>query len=56
MSDSSCANAEKQRRFREKQKPYMRLATRIREIEGSLYKLHDSLILLLVEIENLKEK
>ena len=47
-------NAEKQKRFRERQEPYVRIAARIKLIEDSLYDLHDSLIVLLAEIDQLK--
>lgn len=49
------SNSEKQKRFRERQKPYVRIAARIKLIEDSLYDLHDSLVLLLTEIEQLKK-
>ena len=51
----SLTNAEKQARFRERQKPYLRIVARLKVIESSLYDLHDVIVLLLTEIEQLKE-
>lgn len=52
----SLSNSEKQKRFRERQKPYLRIASRIKLIEDQLYDLHDSLVILMFELEKLKEE
>lgn len=55
MDKKTLSNVEKQKAFRDRQKPYHRVSVRIRDLEEKLYDLHDALVVLLNEIENLKE-